>query len=281
MDSLLSQLFLIRKRTAVWVLLAVWTLTSILFAYILPYIAFTTGSAFGPEHEVGQIVLSTLLPSNLVSTLLTGFPFFGGVMVFILGVLVMGSEYNWGTLTPMFIQRAGRLKIFFSKMIALAIAVIPFVLVVFLLGAIASSLIALHQGESMAMPPAWDVIRAMSMAWFIMVVWTYFGVLLAILWRGTTLPVGLGIVYGLVVEGVIAAFGSQIDLLDQIAKGFLRTNGYSLITALAPSVQGRALGPGGFSGPFVPWGQALLVLAGYIVLFTAISAVILQQRDVN
>jgi len=40
-------------------------------------------------------------------------------------------------------------------------------------------------------------------------------------------------------------------------------------------------GPGSFSEPFVSGGQALLVLASYVVLLLAGSAWLLRRRDVT
>ena len=43
---------------------------------------------------------------------MAGFPFFGGVLALMLGVLTLGSEYGWGTLRTLFTQGPGRLRVF-------------------------------------------------------------------------------------------------------------------------------------------------------------------------
>jgi hypothetical protein len=69
-------------------------------------------------------------------------------------------------------------------------------------------------------------------------------------------------------------------VLHDLTLGFLRTNGYSLIAPLRRGVA-EVEGPGAFSGPFVdPW-QGLFVVATYLLLFGAISAWMLQRRDVT
>lgn len=276
MNSLLAELLLIRRRAATWILLGFWTAIALLFSYVLPYYAYTANTNF---HGRG-IVLYVLLPQNLVSTITTTFPFFGGTMVLILGVLCMGSEYNWGTLTTVLVQRDGRLKFFLSKIAALAIAIVPFVLLVFVLGFVASSIIALREDQAIMLPSMWDLVRALSVGWLLLAAWASFGVLLAVLSKGTALAIGLGIIYGLVLEGIISSFGQQIDLLDQVSKGLLRTNGYSLISALGSSIPAEA-GPGGFSGTTVSGTQALIVIVVYILLFVAFSALVVKRRDVS
>jgi ABC-2 type transport system permease protein len=66
----------------------------------------------------------------------------GGVFALMLGVLTFGSEYGWGTLRTVFVQRPGRLHVFGAKLLALAVALVPFVLSVFALGTASSYAIA-------------------------------------------------------------------------------------------------------------------------------------------
>jgi ABC-2 type transport system permease protein len=93
-----------------------------------------------------------VLPEHLVGTLMGGFPFLGGVLELMLGVLAFGSEYGWGTLKTLFTQRPGRLHVFGAKLLALAGTLIAFVLVVFALGALASYAIAVREGAEVSWP---------------------------------------------------------------------------------------------------------------------------------
>ena len=277
-SSLKAELLLFRKRVSFYVLLGFWTGLMLLFTYILPYYAFKNNLKVHGQL-VGAAILPTLLPQNMVNLITVGFPFFGGVFVLILGALAMGSEYNWYTLTPILVQRDSRLKVFLSKIAAVGIVLIPFVLVVFLFGYIASALIAWREGQSETLPAAWDIIRAMGAGWFLLAAWASFGVLLAVISRGTAMAIGLGIIYGLVIENLIEGFSSQIDLLATLSKGLLRTNGYSLISSLGAVISGGE-GPGGFSGQGVSALQASIFLGIYIVLFVGVAAGIVRRRDV-
>lgn len=279
MDSLSAELLLLRKRTAAWILLGFWSLTTLLFAYLLPYYSFVSGIQLHGRN-VGQVIpLEPMLPQNFMTTVLASFPFFGGTIVLILAVLSVGSEFSWGTLTAVFTQRASRLKIFFSKMAALGIALIPFVLSVFLLGLVASTLIALREGQPVILPPFWEILRAAGVAWFVMAVWASFGVLVSVLSRGTALAIGLGIIYGLVIEGIISSFSRFVDLLGQISEALLRTNSYSIVASLGSPASNES-GPGGFMGTVVSGTQSFLVLAGYLVLFLTVAALLVRRRDV-
>jgi ABC-2 type transport system permease protein len=271
--SVTAELLALRKRAATWILLAVWTTLALVFAYVVPYVSYLNDPARQP--------LADLLPERLVGTLMGGFPFFGGVIALMLGVLSFGSEYGRGTLKTLLTQRPGRLRVFGAKLIALAIALVAFVLSVFAVGALAGYGIALREGAEVAWPSTWLVIRGLAAGWLILAVWAAFGVLLAVLSRGTALAIGIGILYGLVIEGLLSALASQVSVLDRLVEFFLRANAYSLVTVLGVSADSVSdNGPGSFSGPFVEGWQALLVLSVYAAVFLVLSGWLLRRRDV-
>jgi ABC-2 type transport system permease protein len=271
--SVAAELLVLRKRTSTWILLAIWTLLALLFAYVVPYVTYLSDSTGQP--------LTDLLPERIVGTLMGGFPFFGGVLALMLGVIAFGSEYGLGTLKTLFTQRPGRLQVFAAKLLALGIVLAAFVLVVLGLGALASSAIALREGAVVAWPSAWLVVRGLGAGWLILAVWAALGVLLAVLSRGTALAVGIGVLYTFVIEGLLSALATQVSLVDRLVEFFLRANGYSLVAVLGVSADDVSdRGPGSFSGPFVSGWQALLVLASYAVVLLVVSGGLLRRRDV-
>jgi ABC-2 type transport system permease protein len=271
--SLGAELLVVRKRASTWILLGIWTLLALAFAYIVPYVQYRNGSTRSP--------LEDLLPQHVVGELMIGFPFFGGVFALQLGVLAVGSEYNWGTLKAILTQRPGRLRIFASKLIGVGVTLVPFVLVVFALGALCSFVIAQREGAAVDWPSAWLLLRGCGAAWLILAVWAAVGTLLAVASRGTSLAIGLGILYALVIEGIVSALASEIGLLDRLVQFFLRANGYSLAAALGVSTKDVGdIGPGSFSGPFVSGTQALIVLVAYLAVLVAGSGWLLRRRDV-
>jgi ABC-2 type transport system permease protein len=275
MTSLTAELLVVRKRSSTWILLGIWSVLAVLFAYVIPYVEYLN------ESGAAQASLGQMLPAQLAGNLLGGFPFFGGVFALMLGVLALGSEYGWGTLKTLFVQREGRLHVFGAKLLALGAVLVPFVLVIFALGAGASYAIALREGGGVEWPSAWLLVRAMGAGWLILAVWASFGILLAAVSRGTSLAIGVGILYALVIEGLISAFADAVSFLEPVTEFFLRANGYSLVRGLGLSVEDAAgNGPGAFSGPFVSTGQALLVLVVYMAGFLVLSGLLLRRRDV-
>lgn len=274
--NVMAELLILRKRTATWVLLGIWAILSLMFGYVAPYVTYR-----GNRGTPGAVSLDNLLPQHIVDNVTGGFPFYGGAIALMLGVLAAGSEYGWGTFKTLYTQRPGRLRIFGAKLLALGITLIPFVLVPFAVGLASGAVIAAIEGVALGLPPAWPLLQAIAAGLFILAVWAAFGVVLAVLSRGTTLAIGIGVLYALAVEGLISAIANQVDLLQPLVKEFVRANAYSLVRALGVDLGSEAGdGPGRFAGPFVSGERAMLVLAVYLLVFVAVSAYNLRRRDV-
>src|SRR5262245_3560381 len=172
MGSISAELLVIRRRASTWILMGLFVFLEVLFGYVFPY--FTDTSNGGSRFEQP---LSDLLPGNMVATTLGGFPFFGGALVLILGVLTLGSDYGWGTLKTLFTQRPGRLQVLGAKVAAVGVVLWGFVLLNFAAAAISSGLIALRENAAADWPDAWLLIRAFVAAWFILSVWATLGIL--------------------------------------------------------------------------------------------------------
>jgi ABC-2 type transport system permease protein len=267
-----AELLVLRKRAATWILFGIWTFLGIFFAYVIPYALDPEGSPAGTEQ---------FLPESLAGNLIAGFPFFGGVFALMLGVFALGSEYGWGTPKTLFTQHPGRLSVLAAKLLALGIVLVPFVLGLFAAGAVASYVIAQFEGAPVDWPSAWLLVRAITAGWLILAVWAALGVLLGVATRGTSLAIGVGILYALVIEGLLSAFADSVSLLEPLTEVFLRANGYSIAVALGASVDSiESHGPGSFSGPFVTSLQAMAVLVAFIAGFVALSGFLLRRRDV-
>ncbi len=277
MGSIRAEVFVLRKRVSTWVLLGIWVALAGFFAYILPYVTYRN-----ERGEAGAEPLAPLLPANLIGALSAGFPFFGGAIALMLGVLSVGSEFGWGTWKTLLTLRPGRLTVFGAKLAALAIALAPFVVVTYLVGAIGSGVIAAREGAAADWPSVWELTRGMLAGWLVLATWTAFGVMLATVTRGTALAIGIGILYALVIEGLLSALANVIGFLEPVVELFLRANAYSLVEAVGVARDDVAQGgPGAFDGPYVGWGQAVVTLGVYVGVFIGVSAWALRRRDVG
>jgi ABC-2 type transport system permease protein len=270
----LAETRLLSRRPGTWILLGIWTLMATMFGYVIPYVS--------RNEAAGIYGIRDLLPTQVTTTALSGFPFFGGVMVLILAVMTFGGDYGWNVVKTLLTQRSGRLTVFASKALALAIWLVPFVALAMLASIGASEIVASAQNAPGDLQSVGTLLKGALAAWLILAVWAALGVLLATVTRGTSFAIGLGILYGLVVEGLLSAFFDGISSLEPLLNGLIRTNGYSLVAPLGNIQEiARDNGPGSFSGPYVGGWQSLIVLIAYLALFTGISAAVFRRRDVN
>ena len=133
-----------------------------------------------------------------------------------LGVLSFGSEYGWDTVKTLLTQRPGPVAVLGAKLAALALALAVFVIAVVGAGAVASYVIAQVEGATVTWPEPWLFVRALAAGWFLLAVRGAFGVLLGVASRGTAIGIGIGILYALVIEGLVSALASQVSVLDPL-----------------------------------------------------------------
>jgi ABC-2 type transport system permease protein len=266
-----AELIKLVKRPATWLLLAVALSLGLVFTYLIPYAGYAGGTG-GVRSERG---LPAMLPDHLVGNSIGGLPVFIGAIALILGVLAVGGEYGWGTWKTLLVQGPSRLRVYAGKLLALAAAVLVFVLAIFGVGALASALIATAESQPLDWPSVADLVAGIGAGWLIASMWAALGVLLAVLLRGVALPIGLGLVWLMAVQNLLSAIAAP--LLSWVAttqKGLPGPNAGALAAAL-----GSGTDTPGVSA-LVGGGQAALVVAAYLAGFLVIGAVLLKRRDV-
>lgn len=281
--SFAAELLKVGRRPAMWLVAVVWLVLSLVFGYLFPYLSYRgapTGPAAGAGAASAEQVLAEALPANLVPTAIQGFPVFAGALALLLGVLSAGSEYGWGTWKTILAQGPGRLAVLAGKLGALGLVLLLVVLATFAVAAPASWLVAWVESQPLRWPPLAELAQGLAAGWLVVAMWGWAGMFLGILVRGTSLAIGLGLVWTLAVENLARGFASLLAAIDALQRWLPGTNAGSLAAAVGVPVQGA---PGGTPGvtATVDGTRATLVLATYLVAFTAVAAVLLQRRDVT
>ncbi|MGW5672476.1 ABC transporter permease [Micromonospora sp. NPDC003776] len=260
------------RRPASWLLLAIAVALALIFTYLFPY-ASIAGGTDGPNTDR---TLPMLLPDHLVGNSLGGLPVFLGSIVLILGVLTVGGEYGWATWKTVLTQGPSRLEVYAGKLLALAAAALAVVLAVFAVGAVASALIAVAEAQPVRWPGPGDLLTGIGAGWLIAAMWAMLGAVLAVALRAVALPVGLGLVWMLAVQNLLAAIAAPLlHWVAQAQKGLPGPNAGSLAAALgAPGDTPGVVGT-------VGGGQAAVVVAAYLIAFAAVGAVLLRRRDIG
>ncbi|MFC6017425.1 ABC transporter permease [Plantactinospora solaniradicis] len=284
-DVLAAELYKLVRRPANWLLLAVALVLSLTFTYLVPYAGYaegtgTVGGGPGSGPGSGQVGadgggLAALLPAELVGNSIGGLPIFLGAIMLILGVLTVGGEYGWGTWKTLFTQGPSRLVGYAGKLVALSVATLAAVLAVFAAGGAASAVIAGVEGQPMQWPPLAELTVGVGAGWLVATMWACFGALLAVLLRGVALPVGLGLVWLLAVQNLLASLAAPLlDWVAELQKGLPGPNAGSLVAALGAGADTPGV------EQVVGGGQAALTVAGYLVGFVLLSGAFLHRRDI-
>jgi ABC-2 type transport system permease protein len=280
--SFTAEILKLRKRPASWILLGVVLALTQLFGYVLPYSSWvTSGQNFQTQGLDPQAVLAGTLPGELVPTSLGGFPVFAGALALILGALAAGSEYGWGTMQTALTQRPGRLAVYGGKLLALAASTLVIVLATFALNAVSAAVIATVESRPLDYPSLAELARGVGSGWLIMGMWCGLGALLGFAFRGVALPVGLGVVWALGVEGLVSAVADSLLTSLQPLRDLLPgVNAGSLVWALDPGGGASGEPPPGVTDA-VTGGQATLALAIYVAAFAVGGAMLIRRRDVT
>jgi ABC-2 type transport system permease protein len=278
--SFVAELMKLAKRPAIWTVVAVWLALSLVFGYLFPYFNYR-GTPTGPSTgaSLGERVLSEALPAALVPSAIQGFPLFAGALALLIGVLATGAEYGWDTMKVLLTMGPSRLSVLAGKLLALAVVMLSIVLATFVVDAAASLLVASITGKPVNWPPIAALLTGVGAGWLIVGMWCLAGACLGILTRGTALGVGIGLVWALAVENVLRIFGAIVAAVDVIQRFLPGTNAGALAAALGVPAQGQ---PGGTPGVTAVIGgtTAALTLTVYLAIFVAVSAVLVQRRDV-
>lgn len=277
--SFSAELLKLGKRPATWVLALVWLTLVVLFGYVLTYLVFANmPQGDMPPGTDPDAFVKVLFPENVLTNVLAGFSSTGGGPVtLILGALAVGAEYGWGTLKTTFTQGPSRIKVFLGKILMLSLALIGFVLLAFAAGAATSLVIARIEDVPVHWPPVGQTLRAFGAGFLILFVWTMLGAALAVLFRGTPLAIGLGLVYALLLEGVAGTLLAANEDYEAFRKFLLNENSNALINSFG-SASPEGLGP---PDSIVEPARAVLMLSVYAVVFVVLAALLLRRRDVT
>ncbi|UMP01577.1 ABC transporter permease [Amycolatopsis sp. EV170708-02-1] len=270
--SCTAELAKLVRRPANWFMLGIAVALGLTFTYLLPLAGAAGSSSGAPGTDRG---LASTLPSNLVGNAIGGLPVFLGAILLVLGVLAVGTEYGWSTWKTVLTQGPSRLTVYSGKLFALAVASLTVVLTSFATGAITSALIASSEGEPMNWPSFGSLLTGVGAGWLIAMTWAALGAALAIAMRGVALPIGLGLVWLLVVQNLL--FGVAAPLVDWVGTLQLALPGANA-GSLAASLGASGATPG--VGELVSASQATLVVAGYLVVFAGLGGWLLRRRDV-
>lgn len=275
-----AELLATRRRPGVWIVGGAWAGLAVVFGMVVPYIVWLairnrpTGSAGDPEQLIGGV-----LPDRFLSGTVDLYPMFGSALMLILGAVLVGGEYRWGTWSTLLVQGPGRSSAVLGKAIAAAVAILCITVLVLAASAGASGLVAALTGRPAHWPDAVTLLGGIGAVWLISVAAASLGIFLSILLRGTGAAIGVGLLWLLALENLVSGLAGTLPALKWVQRLLIGPSAGSLATALDPSGKPNTSIPGvvSVSGPL----SASLVLTAYVVVCLGLSCLFINRRDVS
>ncbi|MGB3682847.1 MAG: hypothetical protein WA990_10225, partial [Rubrobacteraceae bacterium] len=138
--------------------------------------------------------------------------------------------------------------------------------------------IASIEGMPVEWPSIWSMAKAFGAGWLIFSVWGTVGAFLATVFRSSSIAIGLGLGYAILVETVVNSLPSSGGNLQPVYASLLGKNAGDLARSFGklpeyffPPTAGEMVQPG----------QAATVLGAYILALTFLSFLVFWRRDVT
>jgi ABC-2 type transport system permease protein len=278
-DVTRAQLFALVRRPAAWTIVAAMATLNQVFSFLIPYISYRSSDPSGfDEGATPRELLAGTLPGQIVPNTLGGFPVFAGALALALGALVLGSEYGWGTFKTIVTQRPGRLSVLTGQLLSVFMFLAAAVAIMFVLSAASSTAIAVGEGESAALPSVGHLLEGYAAGVLVLCTWAGIGATLAVALRSVALPIGLGIVWALGIENLIAVMStSMLHALQPLRDVLPGVNAGSLVAAITPE---RIGSPPPRVEDTVSGAWSLTTLVVYVLVSVVVAAWFHRRRDV-
>jgi len=223
------------------------------------------------------VSILTLYPDQFVNNVMgAGFPL-GAAMALVLGALVAGSEYSWGTLKTVFSQRPGRLTTLTGRVVVFQAWMAIMTVIIFAVGAGFSAVIASAQGQAIVWPASIDIVKGIGAMWLVLAVNGSLGMTLGVLFRQSAAALGVGLIYVTVLQIILVRFIASFNggTYKWITNWFDGQNATALLNSFTSPAFGHA------TPPAIGAEQAVLTLVAYLAVFVVAAGALLRQRDVT
>jgi ABC-2 type transport system permease protein len=279
-NSTRAELLRMRKWPAVWVTLGAWIAMSLMFGYLFSYLSYKTGDlSFADEGSTRAALLDGLLPASVPDILVQGMPMFGGALMMVLGAIVAGNGYGWGTWKTVFTQGPSRTSSVLGSLAAMTTFVVGIVLVTLALYVGVSLLIATTESQPVVWPAASELAQSVGGGMLVLEMWALAGFALGSLARGPALSVGLGLVWALVLENLLRGVGALLGPVEAFTTVLPGTAAGSLVGALIGGGVNSDDTPGVLD--VLSGTQAMVTVLAYVVVLPLLALALVRRRDVT
>jgi hypothetical protein len=243
------------------------------FSMGIPFVVYMSLRS-DPTQDVDGL-RSIVLLENAPATALGSYPMFGAAIMLVIGVLVAGPEFRWGTWTARFSQGPSRAEVVMAKA-SVAIITTGIVVAVALIAAIVvSAALTLSLGSTTTFPGLGSLVTCFGASWAISAAWAIVGLGTSIVFRGTMAPVAVGLVWILAVENIVAGLATMLTWFAPVRWLTLGAASGSLAAAA-----GADASTPGVAGVLNPVMAALLIIV-YCIVFCGVAVILMKRRDIT
>ncbi len=265
-----------RKRSANWILIGILLAWILLLTYLTLFLVVTLSPKSIQGPVPASVLKRRLFPENFVPTVLQAAASIGAAITLIFGALNTASEFGWLTVQTILIQKPTRAGVLFGKLLTLGGATVLVGVAMFAAAALASYTAVTLDGSS-SVWPAWDVmLKAFGALVLQLAVWTALGAFLGIAFRSAAAAIGGGLTYLFVVEVLLGNLFRNTPIVKEVLKFLPGINGDAITAAFPVTIRDSSA-----TTQLVTAGRGVVTLLVYLVVFTALSLLIWQRRDVG
>lgn len=278
-----AEWFKVSRRPAMWITIGLLLALSVGLEYVLVYVV-AVHPPKGVTIRLGGTLNNLrldLYPDSVIAKTLANTSGLYGIFAVIVGVLVQGSEFSWGTVKTAYVQLPGRAGIAIGQLVSIALLTLVMAVGLFAVDGGAAYLFVTIDGHPATWPALADLIKGAAAAWLILGLLAVLGYGLATAFRQSALAIGLGLGYVLIIENLV--FGLLVNLGDtflHIREWFPIANAGYLQQAFG-AVREAAAGSATPSAPPVDATHSVTVLCLWLAGIVVASMATVRLRDVK
>jgi ABC-2 type transport system permease protein len=266
-----------RKRWATWIMVTILLAWLVLLVYALLYLIIKTQpGSFRGGGVAAEVLKRQIFPENFIPTVLSTASTIGAAIMIIFGALSTASEYGWSTVQTILIQQPGRAAVLAGKLVALAVATVLISIAALVVAALSAYVVVTLDGSSSSWPAATVILKGFAALALQLGVWAAFGAFLGIAFRSTAAAIGGGLVYLFVGEALIGGLFRSTTVIKEVLKYLPGINADAVNAAFPLSYRNPNT-----QAPLVDATHGVVTLLVYLVIFTGLSLLIFQRRDVG
>lgn len=213
----------------------------------------------------------TLTEFTLAQTVYTAGVAFGYVLLMVIGIMTIGSEYRHQTITGTLLAVPRRATMVFAKVIALLVFG-AFYGVLFLLASVGLGAATLAARGQAVFPQPGELMRTYALVLLVLGLWALIGFGLGVLIPNQVAAMLVGVGVAFILEPILGLVVSQVDGGEKVAKFLPSYATQSVLGGTSDTTGGQSL---------LSWQAGAGVLVAYAVVFVAIGMFLTNRRDIT